>query len=125
MTSSWGFGHGRCRSFSQLQINAYDSGAGAVLAYRASGLAPGLSIDASTGLITGTPSTSGTFPVTLTVSDGTGASDQVSFAWTVLVPGGGIANGSFESGLDGWSTTGAVTAKLSTVDNQRRSTGSS
>lgn len=42
------------------------------LTWSATGLAPGLSINAMTGEITGTPTMAGTFPVRLTVADGDG-----------------------------------------------------
>jgi len=98
----------------RLRLSASDSG-GATLTYRAGGLPPGLTLDPVTGLITGTPTTAGTFPVTVTVSDGTGVSDHAGFAWTILVPGGGIANGGFESGLTGWDPTGSVSTITSPV----------
>ena len=55
------------------------------LAWSATGLAAaGLAIDADTGLITGkTTAKAGTFPVTVTATDGTGAADKASFTWTV------------------------------------------
>ena len=40
-----------------LQVSATDSAAGSTLSYSASGLPAGLSINSSTGLISGTPST--------------------------------------------------------------------
>ena len=54
------------------------------LSYSATGLPTGLSIDEVTGVISGTVpfGSDGTFPVTVTVTDGD-ASDQVSFDWTV------------------------------------------
>ncbi|MGD0702806.1 MAG: ricin-type beta-trefoil lectin domain protein [Trebonia sp.] len=54
------------------------------LAYTATGLtAAGLAINADTGLITGTPPKDGTFPVTVTATDGTGATGTAAFTWTV------------------------------------------
>nr|MBA2645451.1 fibronectin type III domain-containing protein [Pyrinomonadaceae bacterium] len=66
-----------------LQIQASDSEAN-TLAYSAANLPPGLSINPGTGLITGTlPYTAaGTYPVTVTVSDGL-SSSSVNFTWTV------------------------------------------
>ncbi|NUR28971.1 MAG: glycoside hydrolase [Catenulispora sp.] len=71
-----------------LQIQATDSAAGQTLAYRASGLPAGLAISTS-GLITGTPTTAGTFSVTVTATDTTGASGSAAFTWTVSGGGNG------------------------------------
>ncbi|MFC6704539.1 phospholipase D-like domain-containing protein [Flexivirga alba] len=88
-----------------LQIKATDSSGGA-LSYSASGLPAGLSINASTGLITGTPTAAATSNVTVTAKDSSGASGQASFGWTVATSGGGggctagqlLGNPGFESG---------------------------
>lgn len=53
-------------------------------AWSASGLPDGLSIDATSGAITGTPTTTGTFNVALTVTDASGASDSASFDWVIV-----------------------------------------
>src|SRR5579885_1612340 len=70
-----------------LQIAA--SGGG-TLSYSATGLSSGLSLNGATGLITGTISTTaaaiGSFPATVTVSDGT-HSASVGFAWSVAAAG--------------------------------------
>jgi len=66
-----------------LHISATDSAAGQTLTYKATGLPAGLSINASSGLISGTPTTAGTSTVMVTVTDGTGASGNASFGWTV------------------------------------------
>src|SRR5262249_20744896 len=50
-----------------LQVTATDSGA-AALTFAATGLPPGLSISPS-GLISGSPSAAGTYPVTVTATD--------------------------------------------------------
>jgi O-glycosyl hydrolase len=66
-----------------LQVQASDSASGQTLSYSATGLPAGLSISSSTGLISGTPTTAGTSPVTVTATDTTGASGSASFTWTV------------------------------------------
>ncbi|HEX4089262.1 MAG TPA: glycoside hydrolase family 3 C-terminal domain-containing protein, partial [Trebonia sp.] len=66
-----------------LQIGASDSASGQTLTYTASGLPAGLSINASSGLISGTPTTAGTSSVTVTATDTTGATGSASFTWTV------------------------------------------
>ncbi|GAA2145327.1 hypothetical protein GCM10009760_33840 [Kitasatospora kazusensis] len=65
-----------------LQISAADT-AGGTLAYSATGLPAGLSIDPATGLISGTPTTAGTGSVTVTATDSTGPTGSTSFSWTV------------------------------------------
>ncbi|MEU1817595.1 M4 family metallopeptidase [Streptomyces roseifaciens] len=71
-----------------LQIKATSSNSGA-LSYSATGLPAGLSISASTGLISGTPTATGTSNVTVTVKDSAGKSSSASFKWTVNTTGGG------------------------------------
>ncbi|WP_028809462.1 putative Ig domain-containing protein [Streptomyces sp. 351MFTsu5.1] len=96
-----------------LQISATD-GAGAALTYSASGLPTGLSIAGSTGKITGTASTAGTYQVTVTAKDSTGASGSTSFTWTVGSTGGTctssqlLGNAGFESGNTTWTASSGV-----------------
>ena len=70
-----------------LQIAASDSASGQTLSYGASGLPPGLGINASTGLISGSPTATGTFSVTVTATDTTGAQGSASFSWTINATG--------------------------------------
>jgi subtilase family serine protease len=99
-----------------LQIQASDSSPAATLSYAASGLPTGLSINAGSGLISGTPTAAGTFNVTVTVTDNTGASGSASFTWTISPTGGGCAspgqklgNPGFETGTAApWTATPAV-----------------
>ena len=75
-----------------VQVHATDSG-GAALTYSATGLPAGLSINSSTGLISGTPTAAGTSSVTVTAKDSTGASGSTTFTWTVASSGGGGGGG--------------------------------
>ena len=59
-----------------LPITAADSASGQTLSYTAAGLPTGLSVSSSTGLISGTPTAGGTFTVTVTATDGTGATGR-------------------------------------------------
>ena len=72
-----------------LPVTATDSGSGQTLTYSATGLPAGLSINSSTGTISGTPTTAGTSSVTVTAKDGTGASGSAVFSWTIASSGGG------------------------------------
>ncbi|MDF3297729.1 putative Ig domain-containing protein [Streptomyces tropicalis] len=99
-------------SSASLQISASDSG-GAALTYSATGLPTGLSINGSTGLISGTASTAGTYQVTAMAKDSTGASGSTSFTWTVGSSGGGcgkqlLGNAGFESGNTVWTASSGV-----------------
>jgi subtilase family serine protease len=98
-----------------LQIHASDSASGQTLTYSATGLPAGLSINSSSGLISGTPTTAGTSSVTVTATDTTGASGSASFTWTVSSTSGGctaaqlIGNPGFETGSAApWSLTAGV-----------------
>ncbi|HEY2160708.1 MAG TPA: Ig domain-containing protein, partial [Solirubrobacteraceae bacterium] len=66
-----------------LQIHASDSASGQTLTYSATGLPAGLTINGSTGLITGTTTTAVVSSVTVTAKDTTGAAGSATFTWTV------------------------------------------
>jgi prepilin-type N-terminal cleavage/methylation domain-containing protein len=52
----------------------------------ATGLPPGLSLNTSTGAVTGTPTSTGSHPVTITVTDKLGTTDSATFTWSVVQP---------------------------------------
>ncbi|MFI5640114.1 M4 family metallopeptidase [Streptomyces goshikiensis] len=103
-----------------LRIRAVTGNPGATLTYAATTLPDGLTLDPSTGAITGTPTVDGNTAVTLTAKDSTGAVDVVSFGWLVYTPGNCattqvLGNPGFESGPKAWSTNG--NGALITGDN--------
>ena len=101
-----------------VRISASDSASGQTLTYSASGLPAGLSINSSTGTISGTPTTAGTSNVTVTATDTTGASGSASFTWTVGSGSGGgctsaqlLGNPGFETGTaTPWTASTGVIA---------------
>ncbi|MGA8680172.1 MAG: protease pro-enzyme activation domain-containing protein [Acidimicrobiales bacterium] len=93
-----------------LQMSASDSASGQSFTWSATGLPVGLSINSSSGLISGTPTTAGTSSVTVTAQDTTGASGSASFTWTVNTQHSCTAsqllrNPGFESGNIDWTAT--------------------
>jgi subtilase family serine protease len=100
-----------------LQISASDSASGQTLTYSATGLPAGLSINSSTGLISGTPTTAGSNSVTVTAKDTTGATGSASFTWTINAATSGctaaqlLGNPGFESGsISPWTSSSGVLA---------------
>ncbi|MBB5872715.1 subtilisin family serine protease [Allocatelliglobosispora scoriae] len=99
-----------------LQLQA--SGGTSPYTWSASGLPTGLSIGSSTGKVTGTASTAGTYNVTVTVTDSASKTGSAQFTWTVSTGGGCtaaqlIGNSGFESGTSPWTATANVIGQWS------------
>jgi Zn-dependent metalloprotease len=88
------------------------SGGTAPYTWSATGLPAGLSINASTGTISGTATTAGTSNVTVTAKDAANKTGTASFTWTVGTTTGcsgqKLANAGFESGSTGWTASSGV-----------------
>ncbi len=92
-----------------LQLTA--SGGTGSYTWTVSGLPAGLSAT-SAGLISGTPTTAGTYSVTATATSG-GSSGSATFSWVVSTTSSGcsgqlLGNPGFESGSTVWSSTAGV-----------------
>jgi Glycosyl hydrolase family 48/Cellulose binding domain/Putative Ig domain len=74
-----------------LQIKASDTATGKTFSYSATDLPLGLSLSATTGAVTGSPTVAGSYTTTVTVNDGSGAS-SVNFDWTIGATGTGTGN---------------------------------
>jgi hypothetical protein len=79
---SWDLARGRA---ARLRISAVATGAPR-LSYAARGLPPGLRIAAASGLISGQPSRTGSYPVTVTASGQGAGSGSVTFQVVVIAP---------------------------------------
>lgn len=53
------------------------------LTFSASGLPPGLALNTASGIVSGAPTTPGTYAVSAQVSDGRGGSASAAFTWTI------------------------------------------
>ena len=66
-----------------LSLMVAESGGATPLTWAASALPTGLTIDSSSGTISGTPTAAGTFAPTVNVIDAYGVQDSVSFSWVI------------------------------------------
>jgi hypothetical protein len=77
------------------------------------GLPPGLSLDTSTGEITGMPTMSGSFMFTITVTDSSAPAQRASMVYTVVINGNGaltITTATLPNAVQGSSYTATLTA---------------
>lgn len=88
--------------YSLSDIQAYTTGSSQTFTYTATGLPSGMTIDSSTGAISGTPSKAATSAVAVTVTDSAGAKNTIDFDI--------VATGSLDTNLH--ATTGAVPLAL-------------
>ena len=92
---------------------AGSSTAGNPLAWSQTGLPAGLTISATTGTVSGTPTTAGTSGVTVSATDEAGAKKSVSFNWTINAVTGKPITGDHGKCLDNF---GSATANGNKVD---------
>jgi hypothetical protein len=69
-----------------LQLHAYDTSSTATITWLATGLPPGLTLNASTGAISGTPTNVGEYTVKVTATDDASYVGTLSFDWKVFLP---------------------------------------
>ena len=76
-----------------IKANAVNSDSSQTLTYSATGLPDGISIDSSTGIFNGTPTTvADAVTVTVSVVDETSATASNTFTWTVVEPSPIVVN---------------------------------
>lgn len=81
-----------------LQIAATTNTSDTTLTYAATGLPAGVTINSSTGLISGTPTAAQSYTTTVTATNAYGNANTQSFAWVTSNPGGlGNPSGSITS----------------------------
>jgi len=109
-----------------LQMSA--TGGTAPYIWTATGLPAGLTINSGSGLISGTPTTAGSFTVTVTAKDTANTIGATSFNWTITAASGcpsvgqKLANPGFESGSSTWSATAGVIGQPGAAEPPRSGT---
>jgi hypothetical protein len=90
------------------------SGGTAPYTWTGTGLPPGITVS-SAGVVSGTPTTAGTYTPTVTAHDSAGGSGSATFTVTIssgtsscASPGQRLANPGFESGNTGWTASSGV-----------------
>ena len=117
-----------------LSLTVAESGGATPLTWTASALPTGLTIDSSSGTISGTPTTAGTFAATVNVTDAYGVQDSVGFSWVInalpamTAPGtvsspGGVAFSKTFAVSNGTSPYGWVASGLPTGLSLNAGTG--
>jgi hypothetical protein len=95
-----------------LAIAAGDS-AGLPVTFSATGLPPGMSLNSANGVITGNPTTLGTYYVDVTATDTAGATGSTMYTWTIVVPGRVVVtNPGSQGGVTGSLVTLQVNASV-------------
>ncbi|MEW5937051.1 MAG: GLUG motif-containing protein [Candidatus Thermoplasmatota archaeon] len=103
-----------------VDYGAADADASDVLTWSLSSNATGLTINAGSGLLGGTPSAAGTFYVNVSVDDGSGGLDWTNFTLTVLADtdGDGIPDTQDDDDDgDGWSDAIEIIGGFDPLDN--------
>jgi hypothetical protein len=95
------------------------SGGTAPYTWSATGLPAGVTIGSSTGTVSGTPTTAGTYNVTATATASAGGSGSTSFSITVSPVGGGCSSPGQKLGNPGFETGTAApwTSSAGVIDN--------
>ncbi|WP_246486051.1 M4 family metallopeptidase [Kribbella qitaiheensis] len=95
------------------------SGGTAPYTWSATGLPAGITIGSSTGTVSGTPTTAGTYNVTATATASAGGSGSTSFTITVNPVGGGCSSPGQKLGNPGFETGTAApwSASAGVIDN--------
>lgn len=103
------------RAVTRVTLSATSNTGANPITYSASGLPSGLSINSSTGQISGTPDAPGTYTVTVQAEDKDGMVSTTSFTWTVIAPT--VTLSGVPSSVSGRVGTPLRTSALSALDS--------